>query len=29
MRKKWCKKEAKKPDENRKNEREMVFLKGL
>ena len=30
MRKKWCKKEVKKPDdENRKNEREMVFLKGL
>ena len=29
MRNKWCKKEVKKPDENRKNEREMVFLKGL
>ena len=29
MLKKWCKKEVKKPDENRKNEREMVFLKGL
>ena len=29
MLKKWCKKEVKKPDENRKNERERVFLKGL
>lgn len=29
IRKKWCKKEVKKPGENRKNEREMVFLKGL